>query len=244
MRQPLKQIAYDYVMDRITSGEFAAGMRLSEVAVADEIGISPTPLREAYRQLASEGLLEHRPNAGVFVREFDAREIRELYELREATESFCAAKATQWMNKIQTDRLQGYLDEMMAIAVRVKDRGDGSLRGESAVEFLKHDEAFHALIIKSCDNSAFDKIVRDYRALSKLMTANRYRHTPEQTRKTLEHHAAILDAIRQHNPKDAEQWMKTHIQFSRDATLEQIDDAVAPAAVIPNHETGVRNRQN
>jgi DNA-binding GntR family transcriptional regulator len=226
MRQPLKQVAYDFVMERITSGQYAAGMRLPEVALAREIGVSPTPLREAYRQLASEGLLEHRPHAGVFVRTLDQEEIRELYELREAIECFCAAKATQWMNKVQTDRLEGFVMEMASILDRSRRRNQRSMGGDKVMEFLAADQGFHALIIASSANAAFDRIVSDYQALAKLMTANRFRHTIEQIDTTVEHHRAILNAIRKHDPEDAARCMKRHIRFSRDAVLEQLAEAV------------------
>ena len=90
MKIPLKQKAYEYVLNKIMSGKLQPGTRLSEVAMAKEIGISPTPLREAYRQLASEGFVNYVPNSGIFVRDISATETRELYETREAIESFCA----------------------------------------------------------------------------------------------------------------------------------------------------------
>ena len=98
-------------------------MRLSEVALAKEIGISPTPLREAYRQLASEGVLDHRPNSGIFVRKIEKKEIYELYELREAVETFCAVKATQLMNKAQTDKLEEFFNRQKAVAQNLLDSG-------------------------------------------------------------------------------------------------------------------------
>jgi GntR family transcriptional repressor for pyruvate dehydrogenase complex len=100
-------------------------------------------------------------------------------------------------------------------------------------DFLKSDEAFHALIIESCGNDAIKKIVSDYRALSKLMMANRFSHTVAQTDTTLEQHAAVLDAIRRQDPRDAGQAMKEHIRFSRDAVLQQTGEAADPGAVIP-----------
>jgi DNA-binding GntR family transcriptional regulator len=225
MRKPRKEIAYDYVLGRIASGEYPAGMRLSEVAMAQKIGVSPTPLREAYRQLASEGLLEHRPNAGVFVRRLEEKEIRELYELREAIESFSAGKATQWMPKVRTDQLQAQLDEMQAIAFRARENGDTSLDDTDLLSFLHVDESFHTVIIEASNNGTIAKIARDYRTLTKLMMANRFTHSYRQTDTTIEQHAKILDAIRRHNRDDAERLMKEHIRFSRDHVLQALQSA-------------------
>ncbi len=224
MKKPLKQIAYDYVFERISSGEYLPGMRLSEVALAKEIGISPTPLREAYRQLASEGLLDHRPNSGIFIKKIEKQEIVDLYELREAIETFCAVKATQLMNKQQTDELEKYLNIQKSIVEELFKNNIKVLSESYEVKYLQADLAFHRLIIQSSQNETFQKIMQGCQVLSKLISVTRRCHDAQQINTTLEHHSNILKYIKQHNPQQSGFWMKKHLQFSRETILEKVSN--------------------
>ena len=89
MGENLSQKAYWHIHDKLSAGTLKPGFRLSNRAVAKEVGISFTPVREALNRLVSEGLLEYRAGLGVFVPECSRREIEELYEVREMLE--CAA---------------------------------------------------------------------------------------------------------------------------------------------------------
>lgn len=220
MKQPLRQQAYEYVLQRIISGEFTPGMQLSETRLAREIGISPTPLREAYRQLAGEGLVEHRPHTGAFVRTFSVDEIRDLYELREVVEARCAAKATQLMNKKQTDQLEDLNATMRTVTA------EASASARMPREFLEADWLFHSMILESSGNAAFLRVMREYQALAKIMLVNRYPHTPEQTSAALDQHEEITEAIKNHDPARAESSMKAHIEFSRNGVLDALGDSL------------------
>ena len=90
---PLTHQAYQHIQAEILAGRFAAGTLISETRIAEELGISRTPVGEAIRTLASEGWVEQQPRRGTIVRSFSRREIIELYELREALETFAAGKA-------------------------------------------------------------------------------------------------------------------------------------------------------
>lgn len=219
MKQPLRQQAYEYVLQRIISGEFSPGMQLSETRLAREIGISPTPLREAYRQLAGEGLVEHRPHTGAFVRTFGIDEIRDLYELREVVEARCAVKATQLMNKQQTDQLEELNATMRTVTAKA------STSARMPREFLESDWLFHSMILESSGNAAFLRVMREYQALAKIMLVNRYPHTPEQTSAALDQHEEITEAIKNHDPAHAGSRMKAHIEFSRNGVLDALDDS-------------------
>src|SRR5262245_27672557 len=91
---------------RILSGEIASGTRLRKEALADEFGLSRTPVREALRKLESTGLIELRPNRGALVRHPTAREIREAYEVRAELEGLAAQLAAARIQDAQLDRLR------------------------------------------------------------------------------------------------------------------------------------------
>ncbi|MDD3926973.1 MAG: GntR family transcriptional regulator [bacterium] len=220
MEVPLKQKAYEYVLLKIMSGALPPGTKISEVAMAKEIGISPTPLREAYRQLAGEGLLKYVPNAGVFVREINRTEIEELYETREAIEAFCAGKASLKMNAITTAELKECLDEMLAVAREFSQSGQPEFSPEQQIGYLKADARFHLLILRAAGNGIMLKTMRECHILGRLLNFKSHRHTLQQVAKTIRQHYRIYTAIRDRDYDRAVARMKSHIEFSRATALE------------------------
>src|SRR3954469_20008540 len=108
----LAQKAYDHLQEGVLSGRLRSGTVISEQALARELGISRTPVGEAIRQLVREGLVEQVPRYGTIVRSIDRRELIDLYEMREAIESYAAAKAAELVSDAALDRLQQFCDVM------------------------------------------------------------------------------------------------------------------------------------
>lgn len=224
MKIPLKQKAYEYVLNKIMSGSLQPGTRLSEVAMAKEIGISPTPLREAYRQLASEGFVNYVPNSGIFVRDISPSEMRELYETREAIESFCAGMAASKMNPIEIRELKNCLDEMFRIAHELKRSGKDTFNPEQEIEYMKSDALFHLLIMKSAGNSIMLRTMRECHVLGRLLGFKSHKHSLRQVARTLFNHYRIYKSIKNNNPSGAESAMRRHIRFSRDTAIANRKD--------------------
>ncbi len=229
MKITLKHKAYEHVLSRIISGKLEPGMRLCEVGLAKEIGISPTPLREAFRQLTAEGILEHRPNSGIIVAEIDTRKINELYEVREALESFCVRQAALKMNRLDTDKLKECLDRQAEIAHELKKSNREVFSSEEEVEYMKADAEFHLLILAASENSIINKTMRECHILGRLLGFKSHKHTLLQVSTTIKQHHEILKYIKKQNPDKAEHWIKAHIHFSRDTALanRKIDHASA-----------------
>ncbi len=215
MKKPLKQKAYEYILENITSGKFPPGMRLGEVSLAKNIGISPTPLREAFRQLTAEGILEHRPNSGIIVAELDSQKLHELYEVREALETYCAGQAAIKMNRIESDNLRACLDRQFGIARELRKSGQDALSSEQEIEYMKADAEFHRLIFKAAGNTLINKIMRECHLLERLLGFHSHKHTLNQIATTLKHHYQVWKRIRAQDSAGAEHWMKIHIYFSR-----------------------------
>ncbi|OGV39383.1 MAG: hypothetical protein A2020_09155 [Lentisphaerae bacterium GWF2_45_14] len=219
MKVPLKQKAYEYVLDKIMSGSLQPGARLSEVAMAKEIGISPTPLREAYRQLASEGFVKYIPNSGIFVRDISTSETKELYETREAIESFCTGMAAMKMNRIDTAELKDSLNTMLETARELRDSGGKLFGPEQEIKYMKSDARFHLLILKSADNSIMLRTMRECHVLGRLLGFKSHKHSLRQVARTLLHHYRIYKSIKDHDSARAESAMRNHIKFSRESAI-------------------------
>ena len=128
----LRESAYDRIREDILSGVLRPGSAISEAERAEALGMSRSPVREALRQLAQDGLVEIFPKRGTFVTELSARDVREAFELREAIETACARLAAARRT-----------DQDLAEMRRVCDEIEAS---EGQVEAYAQASAFHALV--------------------------------------------------------------------------------------------------
>ena len=108
----LAQEAYDGIRRMIHSGEFPPGAQIHERVMTEKLGLSRTPIRQALTRLASEGLVERIPRAGVFVRRLDATEMVELVELRRALEAASASMAAAQISPEQVEGLKALAVEL------------------------------------------------------------------------------------------------------------------------------------
>lgn len=136
-------------------------------AIAQELQASLNPVREAIRRLAAEGLVDHIPGAGAFVRKPDSSEILAFYELREALEPFAAAKAATRITEPELQILQGLCEEEHRIAKRLQHLG-GHLQGRDLEAWFLAEEDFHTLVIRAARNSHFDRTIGHFRVLAQL----------------------------------------------------------------------------
>ncbi len=224
---PLTHRAYQHIQAEILAGRFAAGTLISETRIAEELGISRTPVGEAIRTLAAEGWVEQQPRRGTVVRTFSRREVIELYELREALETFAATKAAVLVSDTVLSRLDRYCEEMHGLAEDLKSTGGSSLDGIPMRRFLAADMAFHLLIVRTAGNSRIMKLVKQTRTISRVFRMRRQRHSLKVVERALGHHRRIADALRAGDGDAAAAAMAEHIQSSRRQTVDELDNQLA-----------------
>lgn len=159
--------AYEHIRSRLFQGEFPAGMQLVTRQIAQELGASLNPVREAIGRLAAEGLVDHVPGAGAFVHSPTPQEIVELYEFREAIEPAAAAKAARTITDLELSVLQSICDDQHAM-VRSLREPPGHLESESLQVWLATEERFHETLIRAARNMYFDRTVNNSRFLTRL----------------------------------------------------------------------------
>lgn len=169
--------------DAILEGALRPGERLNERVLAEMIGVSRPPLREAIRQLESEGLLTSSPRKGSYVRTFNGDEVRELYSLRYAIEAAAAEYVALNAHPVALARLEGMLVEVE----------NSSSRGSSDV--IEKDLRFHREIVKSSGSvrllRTWDKLLRELKLALLLVDSSFYAATfVEKT------HAPLMAAIK------------------------------------------------
>lgn len=181
-----KDKIFQSLKSRILSGELASDAPLKERELAEEFGVSRTPIREALRQLVSEKLVRIVPNVGAFVGSFSWKDASEIFTIRKVLEAFAAQLTTSRLTAAQLGRLERLLKES-AEALRKEDVG----------RYIACDEEFHAVLNENCGNQHLTEIIRsvnDKTKLSRLRSS--IFQNKDNSRISLKEHQNILKALR------------------------------------------------
>lgn len=179
-RMTVRDAAEQAIREMILSGELAPRTRLNEVLIAEELGISRGPLREAIQRLASEGLLRIVSHKGAFVSSIEKDELRQLYELRIALEVFTARKAC---TSLSDDQRRSFRDSL-----------EGSMDAPDGGGAYPADIDFHRALVGLGDNQILGQAATDVNTRISI-ARNRSAREPARAREASMEHAAIADAL-------------------------------------------------
>ena len=211
--------AYLQLQERILSGDLAPGSLVSESRLAKEMGISRTPVGEAIRQLAQEGYVRQVPRYGTIVRSIEPQDVEELYEMREAHESFAAAKAARRITSLQLAQLDVLCSTIEKIAADCRGESKSQLELTTLRQFLAADLTFHLLIVKAAGNQRILNTIRETRTMSQIFRMRRHEPDNAVVERASQMHRKILAALASGDSADASQQMAEHIRASREDTL-------------------------
>jgi DNA-binding GntR family transcriptional regulator len=202
--------AYAYVRERVISGDFAAGTRLTEWQIADALGTSRTPVREALRRLVSDGFLRFQRNYGTFVGTFTAKDVGELFEARALLESEVAAAAARHITAAQVEHLSALQDQIEAQGL---DLGRQNIARISGL-----NRQFHGVIAQASDSQRMVAMLSNsIEAPVVQQTFSRY--TAAQLQRSFQHHRELVDAFRARDAAWARDAMSCHVRAARFAML-------------------------
>jgi DNA-binding GntR family transcriptional regulator len=225
----LRQRAYRRLRAKFLSGELVAGMTLTENQLAKELGMSRTPIREAIRQMEMEGLLDYAPRYGAVVRSPDARELGEMYSVREALESVAAAAAAQRISPDALSKLDGLCRNMHEISLEFQQSGEPFLEGDLLRRYLASDLEFHQIVVEAAGNRYLSKIISETRLLVRVFTSTFWRYDREKLDEANHFHRRLLEALRCKDVEAARIVTVEAMQVSRDNALRAWNQHVAPA---------------
>jgi DNA-binding GntR family transcriptional regulator len=180
-------LAYEGLRQLVREGRFPFGTLVSEQALAEQIGVGRTPIREAVSRLAHEGLLHRIPKRGVMIRALDIDEVRDLYDMREVMEEAGVHRAAQHMTSAE-------LDQMAQVLAAAASAVEG---GCSWLEYRALDREFHSLIWEASRNKrmiAYLDSLHDAAILDVTFQRTRLR-MPEHGWRSVKEHTAIYEAI-------------------------------------------------
>lgn len=219
----VRERAYQLIQQKILQGKMPPGTAVSEVALAQELGSSRTPVREALGQLIAEGLLDQTANRGTVVVQLRRQDIIDLYELREALEVYVVGKVAR-LPKAQEDleRLQNFAAEIRAVGQQLKK--NATLDDRQMARFIACDLGFHSLLLRMAANARILKTVNETRLLIRIFSIRRQSHNAALLAKIHRYHRDIAEAIARGDDSRASQLMSRHIQQSRQERLAEYDE--------------------
>ena len=222
-----KQVAYDYIRQKLLRSIFSAGDRLSPAALAREIGVSNIPVREAISRLHSEGLVELIPHRGAFVRRADRQEVIELSELRSVLECNAAASAARRISEVELDELAAHLKAMRELVEEIRDpAGEGPQAAMHRWGIA--DVAFHDAILRAAGNRQIVKVIEDTNIMVRMF-GYRAAYPPDWPELgkfyagNYKVHKDVFVAIRRRDPKAARRAMLANMRRTRRNILARFD---------------------
>ncbi|MHA3770620.1 GntR family transcriptional regulator [Verrucomicrobiota bacterium sgz303538] len=215
------QRSYNEIRRRLLIGEFAPGERLEYKKLAQELGVSTTPVREAVSQLASEGMLTLIPRLGAVVPTLGREEITELYGVREALESYAASAAAESCTSSHLEEIRSLVEKMEGITGNFRMSGKAALTGAQLRAFLAADLAFHMAIIEAAGNRRLLKIAADSHAHARIFATDRMPHDQAALEEANLQHRAIYEALARRDSSEARRNVSLHIKRSLERTLAE-----------------------
>ncbi|QEA14179.1 GntR family transcriptional regulator [Comamonas flocculans] len=186
----------EQLRQRIFQRELEPGSWIDELRIAEEFGISRTPLREALKVLATEGLVTMKVRRGAYVTETSEKDLRDIYHLLALLESDAAAEVARAASGAELAELQALHDELEGAA-------------DQHERFFALNEHFHIRVLELADNRWRQQMVGDLR---KVMKLNRHNSLFKRGRiaDSLAEHRAIMAALRERQPEAAAQAVREH----------------------------------
>jgi DNA-binding GntR family transcriptional regulator len=217
------------IQARVLSGATPVGTRLRQEALADEFGVSRTPIREALRQLQATGLVELLPNRGAVVRGPSEREIREAYEIRAELEGLAAELAAERISDRDLRRLQEaqqlFQDAVKTLIARRARRRE-PWKDESL--WVKANDLFHQAILDASANARLADTIADlHRSFPRNLTWAALSQSSRLLEENVEQHEAILDAIERRDPAEARRSMVEHVRSAGELVTLHFEQASA-----------------
>ena len=217
------------IQTRVLSGDVPVGTRLRQAALAEEFGVSRTPVREALRQLQATGLVELHPNRGAVVRGPSAREIREAYEVRAELEGLAAELAAGRISDRDLLRLreaQALFRKSVETLIARRARRRAPWKDESV--WVRANDLFHQAILDAAGNERLSDTIADlHRSFPRDLTWTALSQSSRLLEENVEQHEAVLEAIEQRDSAEARRRMIEHIRSAGELVTLHFEQALS-----------------
>ena len=201
VQKPLKDLVYLELKHKILTGEIVSQTRLMEIDLSEKMNVSRTPIREAIKRLADDGLVKVEPRRGAYVANISIKDMLDVFEVREDMEGFVAKLAAKRITDEGRAQLKAIAAEYEAAIEKADDK-------ERIIEL---DEKFHNFIVKCSGNETLRELVNYVQELS-LRFRYLYYDDSSLYESTAEQHNRIMDAINSGRENDARVEADAHVK--------------------------------
>ena len=198
----LRERVFHEIHEKILNGVYRDSEELREIALAEELGVSRTPVREALRQLELEGLVKIVPNKGAVVTAITTKDVKDIYIIRSMLEGLCARWATENITEEQ-------LDEMEEILL-LSEFYINKKKKEPTSQVVELDGKFHEVLYQASDSRIMKHLLSDFHKYVRLARRTSVEN-PERAEKSIEEHRALLEAIKAKDADKAEELANKHM---------------------------------
>lgn len=207
---PLRDVVFNTLRQAILTGELKPGERLMEIHLANKLGVSRTPIREAIRKLELEGLVTMIPRRGAEVAQITEKSMNDVLEVRRAMDALCAELACERITDEETEQLRLACVAFEA-AVKTKD----------VKKIAQADVELHDIIVQATGNQRLVQLINN---LSEQMYRYRFEYIKDtsQHQRLIEEHRVIYESILKKDRETASQAARVHIDNQKKAIIAQI----------------------
>ncbi len=209
--QPLREVVCESLREAIRTGVLKSGERLMEIQIAEELGVSRTPVREAIRKLDQEGFVVMMPRRGAYVANMSIRDVNEIFEIRTALESLSNGLAAE---RITAEELESLQRLLVQIGKYIKE---GNMD-----KIVETDIEFHDILYRAARNARLEGIISNLRE-----QLTRFRKLsmsyPGRLEETLEEHRAMVDAIAQGDTEAAQLAAERHMEKAEQTLMDAME---------------------
>lgn len=196
----------DSLRKALLAGEFPPESRMQEVALAERMQVSRTPIREALRVLEQDGLLIYQPNKGYVVRRFELNDIIKVFRVRAVLEGLGARLAAeQGIDMEQREAME------TSLACGESLLAEGKIGPEYCDEWREMNTQFHVAILAAADNDLLVRFAETSRKVPVVFNGSFKFYSEQDFRRSLDHHRVIFDAIINAQGERADRMMQEHI---------------------------------
>lgn len=208
---PLKDVVYETLRNAILKGELKPDVRLMEIHLADELGVSRTPVRQAVRLLEKEGLAVIYPRRGALVAHMSVKDLEDVIEMRIALDVLAVKKTCE---NADTDTIKKLEEEVVAF--------EEAMKTDDIRKIVEKDEAFHNIIYDCASNPKLTKAIV---GLREQMYRYRFKYIREKSMMStlIAEHKQILEAIKNRDKDAATEAMTIHLTNQHEAVKQMIE---------------------
>ena len=198
----LSKKVYHILKARIIKGDLAQGGKLFEAKIAEQLGVSRTPVREAIKGLAAEGLVKMNPNQGVVVINISIEDLQEVLQIRRVLEGLAASIAAEKIHSEEITKLEEIIKKMSTNISKPKP---------DVAAYSELNAEFHNLILNACGNRRLMKICNNLSSSDHRFRIRSLRNNPGRLKYSLKEHQEIFEALKRKDADQAEKLSRIHI---------------------------------